>query len=170
MPARVDGWAGPAAVAFSSFLAAVRGALSRSNDGGQLATIVTAGGAVYVVGLLTMAAVTVALVDAGHYRLVTAAQTPNVLGSDDWVPVVVGLALIGLGTGVAGLRTAALPRWLSWMSIVFGILALAGQLGEIAFLAAPVWAILVGVTILRTKAAVEDAADTAHASYSPASS
>jgi succinate dehydrogenase/fumarate reductase cytochrome b subunit len=158
-----------AAVAFTFFLAAVRRALSRSNEGHQLATIVTAGGAVYVVGLLTMAAVTVALVDAGHYRMVTTAQTLNVLGSDDWVPVVVGLSLIGLGAGVAGLRTAALPRWLSWISIVFGIISLAGPLGEIAFLAAPVWAILVGVTILRTKTAGGDAADPARLSYSPAS-
>jgi hypothetical protein len=124
---------------------------------------------VYVVGLLTMAAVTVALVDAGHYRMVTTAQTLNVLGSDDWVPVVVGLSLIGLGAGVAGLRTAALPRWLSWISIVFGIISLAGPLGEIAFLAAPVWAMLVGVTILRTKTAVGDPADPARLSYSPAS-
>ena len=159
-----------AAVAFTFFIAALRHALSRSAHGGGLATIVTAGGAVYVVGLLAMAAVTVALVDAAHYQMNTAAQTLNVLSSDGWLPVVVGLSLIGLGTGVAGLRTATLPKWLAWVSIVFGILSVAGPLGEIAFLAAPVWAILVGITIMRGRNAGATAAEAAPVSYSPANS
>jgi hypothetical protein len=157
-----------AAVAFTFFLASLRHALSHSSDGRHLATIVTAGGAVYVVGLLSMAAVTVALIDASHYQMVAAAQTLNVLNSDGWVPVVVGLSLIGLGTGVAGLRSAALPKWLSWASVGFGLLSLAGPLGAIAFLIAPVWALLVGVTILRGRGASDDGAEPTSVSYSAA--
>ncbi len=63
--------------------------------------------------------------------------------------------------GVAGLRTATLPRWLGWISVAFGLLALAGPLGAVAFLAAPVWAVLAAVTILRARVAGGTPAETA---------
>ncbi len=112
--------------------------------------MVTAGGAVYAVGLLMMATFMLASVDAAHYHLAGTAQTLNLLSNDTWIPVVVGLSLLGLGTGVSALRSATLPKWLGWVSAVFGVLALAGPAGAIAFLIAPVWALVTGIVILRS--------------------
>ena len=89
------------------------------------------------------------------------AQTLNVLSSDMWLPVVVGLALLGLGTGVSALRSATLPTWLGWVSVAFGLLALAGPAGGIAFLVAPAWALVIGIVIMRSSRAAAAPADSA---------
>jgi hypothetical protein len=99
---------------------------------------------------MVMTALTVALVDAANHNLPGPAQTLNVLSSDLWPPVVVGLALLGLGTGVAALRSATLPKWLGWVSVAFGVLALAGPAGGIAFLVAPAWALVIAIVLLRS--------------------
>jgi hypothetical protein len=139
-----------ALVAFAFFLASLRRTLSGTDEGRFLANVVTAGGAVYTAGLMVMTALTVALVDAANHNLPGPAQTLNVLSSDLWPPVVVGLALLGLGTGVAALRSATLPKWLGWVSVAFGVLALAGPAGGIAFLVAPAWALVIAIVLLRS--------------------
>jgi hypothetical protein len=138
-----------AALAFSFFLSSVRRTLSRTVEGRQLSSIVTAGGAIYITGLLLMGALTIALVDCANDKLSSAAQTLNVLSSDAWVPVVVGISILALATGIGALRSAALPRWLAWVSVGLGILAVAGPLGAIAFLVTPVWGIATGIVLLR---------------------
>jgi hypothetical protein len=151
------------AIVFTFFLASVRRSLSRTTEGRQLSTVVTAGGAVYAGGLLLMGALGVALVDAANHHMTAAAQTLNVLSTDDWVPVVAGLSIVALGTGIAALRGATLPRWLAWASIGLGILAVAGPLGGVAFLITPVWTLATGIVLLRISSTDEstEAAETA---------
>jgi hypothetical protein len=144
-----------ATVAFTFFLSSLRHALARTEDGRHLSSVVIGGGAVYVSGLLLMAALSVALVDAGHQNMSGVAQTLNVLSSDSWVPVVAGLAMVALGTGISALRTGALPAWLAWASIGLGVLSLAGPLGGIAFLITPLWALVVGVVLFRARAVAD---------------
>jgi hypothetical protein len=139
-----------AAIAFTFFLSALRRRLEVTVDGRCLSAVVTAGGAIYIVGLLLMCSLTVALVDAAHDRITAAAQTLNVLASDAWVPVVVGLSITALGTGISALRSATLPKWLAWTTVVLGVLAVSGPLGAVAFLIAPVWTLVMGVVLLRS--------------------
>jgi hypothetical protein len=150
-----------AVVALTFFLASLRRTLSATDEGRYLANVVTAGGAVYTVGLMIMTALTVALIDAAKNNMPGTAQTLNVLSSDMWLPVVVGLALLGLGTGVSALRNATLPKWLGWVSVAFGLLALAGPAGGIAFLIAPAWALVIGIVIMRSSRAAATLADPA---------
>ena len=139
-----------AVLAFAFFIASLRRRLAEHADGRDLAPVVTIGAAVLMGGLLLMGALTIALVDAAHYQMTGAAQTLNVLSSDVWVPVVVGLSLGALGTGVSALRSAALPGWLSWASIGLGVLAVAGPLGAVAFLITPLWALATGIVLIRS--------------------
>jgi hypothetical protein len=150
-----------AVVALTFFLASLRRTLSATDEGRYLANVVTAGGAVYAAGLMMMTALTVALIDAAKNNMPGTAQTLNVLSSDMWLPVVVGLALLGLGTGVSALRSATLPKWLGWVSVAFGLLALAGPAGGIAFLVAPAWALVIGIVIMRSSRAAAAPADSA---------
>jgi hypothetical protein len=140
------------AVAFAFFLSSLRRTLSRGNDGYYLAAIVTMGGAVYTSGLLLMGVLGIALIDVADKKVSAAAQTLNVLSSDAWVPVVTGLSMVALATGIAALRSQALPRWLAWASIGLGILAVAGPLGGLAFLVTPAWTLVTGVVLLRSRA------------------
>jgi hypothetical protein len=150
-----------AVVALTFFLASLRRTLSATDEGRYLANVVTAGGAVYATGLMIMTSLTVALVDAANNNMPGTAQTLNVLSSDLWLPVVLGLALLGLGTGVSALRSATLPKWLGWASVAFGLLALAGPAGGIAFLIAPAWALVIGIVIMRSSRAAATLADPA---------
>ena len=139
-----------AVVAFTFFLASLRRTLSGAGEGRHLANVVTAGGAVYAAGVMMMAALTVALVDTAKDNLPGPAQTLNVLSNDLWVPAVAGLAMLGLGTGVAALRSATLPKWLGWASVALGVMALAGPAGAIAFLVSPLWALVTGIVLIRS--------------------
>ena len=96
-----------AAVVLTFFIGSLRRTLSRTNEGRHLASIVTVGGAVYISGLVLTGALNIALIDSAHYGMSTTAQTLNVFSTDAWVPVVVGISILTLGTGVAALRSRA---------------------------------------------------------------
>jgi hypothetical protein len=145
-----------ASVAFVLFASSLRRFLTRSNDSGVLNSAITAGSAVYASGVLFVAMLTIGLVDAAKHSMGGAAQTLNLLSSDDWVPVVAGISMTALATGVLSLRTGALPRWLGWVSIVLGILAIAGPVGGIAFLLFPVWTLVLAAVIIRRASDVAD--------------
>jgi hypothetical protein len=136
-------------VVFLFFLSSLRRALDLSGESRVLSSVVTAGGAVYAAGLLVDALLANALLDAGHYHSVAAASAINVIAANDWAPVVAGLSAVALGTGVAALRGGGLPRWLAWASIVLGVLAVAGPLGEVALWVSPLWSVAVGITLMR---------------------
>ena len=74
------------------------------------------------------------------------------MSQDDFIPFIAGLATLALGTGIAGLRSGALPGWLAWASVGLGILALAGPLGAIAFVITPVWTLALGIVLARRPA------------------
>jgi hypothetical protein len=154
-----------AAVVLTFFIGSLRRTLSRTNEGRHLASIVTVGGAVYISGLVLTGALNIALIDSAHYGMSTTAQTLNVFSNDAWVPVVVGISILTLGTGVAALRSRALPRWLAWASVVLGIMAIAGPLGAIAFLATPLWTLATGIVLLRSPES-EESGDAVHTTAS----
>ena len=80
-----------------------------------------------------------------------AAQALNVLGKDNLATGFfgAGLATLMLFYGIAMLRTRLLPAWLGWVSIVFGILSLAGPLVFLVFTMTAPWAISVSVLLYR---------------------
>jgi hypothetical protein len=145
-----------ASVAFVLFATSLRRFLTRNNDSRLLSSAITAGSAVYATGVLTVAMLTIGLVDAAKHSMGDVAQTLNVLSSDDWVPVVAGISMTALAVGVISLRSRALPRWLGWISIVLGIMAIAGPVGGIAFLLFPVWNVVLAAVILRRGSDVDD--------------
>jgi hypothetical protein len=137
-------------VVFLFFLGPLRRALDLSSESRVLSSVVTAGGAVYAAGLLVDALLANALLDAGHYHSAAAASAINIIAANDWVPVVAGLSAVALGTGVVALRGGGLPRWLAWASIVLGVLAVAGPLGEVALWISPLWSVALGITLMRS--------------------
>jgi hypothetical protein len=113
-----------------------------------LMTVSALGTAVWISGLLLTAALQTAMLDASHHGSAAVIQSVNFLANDDFFPVVIGLSIFALATGVGMLRSRAVPAWLGWITVALGVLAAAGPLGGIAFLVAPVWAIVTGVVLL----------------------
>ena len=51
------------------------------------------------------------------------------LGIDSWLPFMAAAAVLLLSTGLGGLRTAVLPKWLSIVTVVLGVCCLGGPTG-----------------------------------------
>jgi hypothetical protein len=71
------------------------------------------------------------------------------LDSYIWVPFVIAAAVLLVATGLGGIRTAQLPKWLGIVSIVLGVLAVTGPTGIAVFLLMPLWLIVVGALLSR---------------------
>jgi hypothetical protein len=137
-----------AVVALAFFLTALRRRVAgTAGEQDHLSLVLIIGGAIFGGGIVLGAVIQQAVYDAASGNQPGVAVTLNRLGSDDWVPNVVGLAVLGLGTAVAGIRSGRLPRWISIPSLVIGILAIAGPLGEVALILTPLWAVLLSVAL-----------------------
>ncbi len=138
------------AIGFAFFAGVLRNALTSAEARGRnLCSVAGIGTAIYLGGLLLQVVVQFGLVDAAHHRQADVAQTLNYLDQDDFFPTIAGLAIFLLATAAAILRTRALPVWLGWSALVLGVLALAGPLGAIAFLIAPLWTLVTSIVLLR---------------------
>ena len=49
--------------------------------------------------------------------------------------------------GLAVLRSGALPKWLGWSAIVFGVISLAGPIGFFGALGAALWIIIASIML-----------------------
>jgi hypothetical protein len=116
---------------------------------GPLPGAILGGGVAWSVGILFTALTHDALLHASIDGQTAVAPVALVLANEDFVPTVAGIAILCLAAGVAGFLGAAVPRWLGAVALLIGLLAVAGPLGMYAFLAAPVWILIVAVVELR---------------------
>jgi hypothetical protein len=109
-----------------------------------------------------LVALSAALTGLGYLAAASAADK-GVTGAVDaigfladfsWVPWVASAAVMFLAAGLGGLRTAALPKWLSIVSIVLGVLCLTGPTGIAVYLVSPLWMIATGVVLGRRQSRV----------------
>jgi len=139
-----------AAVALLFFVAGLRSALrSRETGEASYSTLVLAGGVVTAVATSCFGwfgLVVVKAVDNGSQASVV--ETVHLFGSYAWLPWTVGAATLLIGAGLGGLRTAALPRALAWVTVAMGVIALTPG-GPLTFLVLPLWLIATGVVLAR---------------------
>jgi len=141
-----------ATVAFMFFNGVLRSTLTRHERiPSWLSSTVFGGGVVYAVGLTVFGITQFALLDAADKNQVQVAQTLNVLDNDNFFPTVVGLAIVLLAVAAAVLGTTprVIPTWLGWVALVLGVVSFLGPLGFIAFLAFPIWTLVVAVVLYR---------------------
>ena len=56
-----------------------------------------------------------------------------------------------LATGIVTVRRPVLPRWLGWVAIVIGVIALAGPLGFVGLILSILWLLVVSIMMLVRK-------------------
>lgn len=83
-------------------------------------------------------------VDVGDESAIRAVATVADAG---FLPLMAAMIAAYAGTGLAGLRTGALPRWLSIASIVVGVMAPLGPLGFVGMLLLPLWILATALTV-----------------------
>jgi hypothetical protein len=138
------------AVALAFFAVAIRQAL-RSGEPGEstYSSAAFAGGIMVAVATSLNAWIMIALVDTLDEKDEATARTLGTLGVDAWLPFMAAAAVLLLSTGLGGLRTAVLPKWLAIVTTVLGVCCLLGPTGFLVWFAMPVWCIAVAVVLMR---------------------
>src|SRR3954454_12624502 len=89
------------------------------------------------------------LVDLDDNKDVASARAIGALGIDSWLPFMASAAVLLLATGLGGLRTGVLPKWLAIVTTVLGVCCLLGPTGFVVWFAMPVWCVVLGVVLMR---------------------
>jgi hypothetical protein len=150
-------------VVMAFFAAGLRQAL-RSGEPGEssYSSVAYAGGLMMAITFGLTAWVTLGMTDAAQNKDAASAQVLGTLGAAGWLPLVASMCVLYLATGLGGLRTAALPRWLSIVTTIMGVACLLGPLGIAVYFLTPLWMIAASVVLLgrarETAAAPREAA------------
>jgi len=129
------------------FAAALRSYLrGRSNEHGLIGLGVS-GMTVLAVGGATLAGINFAATDVPGKISPTAEQALNVLQNDVFLGLLIGAGVFLIGNGLAIVRSVALPRWLGWAAVIFGVVAVT-PIGWISLIfALPLWSLIVSVLL-----------------------
>jgi hypothetical protein len=140
------------AITFAFFAVGIRAAL-RSGEAGEstYSSGALAGGIMVAIVGAVNAWLMLTLVDLVDNKDVTSARAIGALGVDAWLPLMASLAVLLLSTGLGGLRTGVLPKWLGIVTIVLGVCAVGGPTGFVVWFALPVWCVVVGVVLVRSQ-------------------
>jgi len=132
-------------VAFGSYLRTV---LDRAEGSTGILSLIAFGGTViFAVGGAIDATIQFGIIEAVDDLEPAQIQTLQALWDNDWVPLQLGITIFILASGLSIVRHKSLPVWLGWIAIVIGIAGLT-PVGFIAFLAAGLWIIVLGVMLL----------------------
>lgn len=138
------------AVVIAFFATGLRRTL-RSGEAGEstYSTAALAGGVMVAGASIFNAVLILASADAADKGNGAALTTFAYINDFSWLPLIASLAVLYLATGLGGLRTATLPKWLSIVTIVLGAACILGPAGVVAFFATPVWLLIAGILMLR---------------------
>ena len=116
--------------------------LIAEGPGHMLSSVVLAGAAIVAVSAGLDATINIALVEEVDDIDPAATQALSALWSNDFIPFVIGSSVFMLAAGLSIVRHGALPKWLGWVAILFGIVGMT-PVGFVGFLGAGLW---IGVT------------------------
>ena len=138
------------AVLVTFFATGVRRML-RSGEAGEstYSSAALAGGILVASGAIWQAMLGLGSLEAADKHQDAVVTTLAFVGDFAWLPLIAGFAVFYLATGLGGLRTATLPKWLSIVTIVLGVACVLGPTGIAAWFVTPLWLIVVGVLMLR---------------------
>jgi hypothetical protein len=123
-------------VFFGAYLRKVLRAAAPYNE--MLSLVSFAGLVVVGVGFAIDFTISIALSEAADDIDPVAVQSLQALWDNDFVPLVLGVLMFLWATGLAVIRTGALPKWLGYVMILLGVIALT-PIG---------WAAAIGTAIL----------------------
>lgn len=131
------------------FAGSLRSYLRSTGGTDGLGTLVLAGAVLMAAGALGVTGLEYGLAHNLGYFTPETARTLNFISSEMFLPVLAGGFIFAVCAGLAILRGAALPRWLGWVSIVIGVVALVPPVSFAALLALLIWSIVVAVLMYR---------------------
>ncbi|WP_183093391.1 hypothetical protein [Nocardioides stalactiti] len=144
---QIGSYAGMVLVALVLFFGAgLRNALRRSGAT-WTADVVLLGFGALAATFASWGVIDAALWRAVEYGDESAVRALLVLGDVSFLPLMASMIAIYVGSGLAGLSSGSLPKWLAVPSIVIGAIAPLGPLGFVGALLLPIWAVAVALTV-----------------------
>ena len=140
-------------VALVFFAGWLRGYFRRSTAHDGLTVTALAGAALLAAGQTIGAGLSWTLATAAGHLQPAAAQALSAAASDMVLTSAAGWFIFSVATGLAILRSHALPSWLGWLGVVIAIVVVT-QAEFAAFLAFAVWTAIVSVLTWRRSRAV----------------
>ena len=135
-----------AVVFFLFFAGALREHLRGSDRASGLATTGFGGAVLIAVGGASFSGFSFALADVPDKLSPAAAQALNLLSNDFFFPFVTGVAVFAIASGLAITRYALLPRWLGWVALLIGVVAVT-PIGFFSFFALMAWVLVVSILV-----------------------
>ena len=115
-------------------------------DRGMLSLVAFAGAVIIALAAAIDGTISFAIAEAADDIDATQVQTLQALWDNDFVPFALGAQVLWLAVGLSIVRHGALPRWLGWVAIVFGIASLTPA-GFFAFLLGIVWILVASIML-----------------------
>lgn len=144
----VSAFIGVAATVLLVFFGAyLRDVLRAAAGGADLLSLVSFIGIVVVaVGFAVDTTIQLAIAERADDIDPIAVQALQALWDNDFVPIALGVLLFLWATGISVIRTGALPKWIGWIMILLGILALT-PIGFVAFLGTALLILLISILL-----------------------
>lgn len=128
------------------FGAAVRNAI-RGAGGSWFGDVVFLGFGGLAATVASWVVIDVALWKAVDYGDESAIRALVSISDAGFLPLMASMIAIYVGSGLAGLTTGCLPKWLAIASVVVGVIAPLDLLGFVGAVLLPFWAIAVSLTV-----------------------
>jgi hypothetical protein len=136
------------------FAAALRSFLKNRSNGDGLITLGFSGMVIFAVGVFTLLGMLFAATDVPGKITPSAEQALNVLQNDIFFALLAGAGIFLLGNGLAIVAAGALPKWLGWVAVPLGVIAVTPLGWFVAIFALPIWSLIATVLMyLRTRPA-----------------
>ena len=144
----ISAFIGVAALGLLVFFGAyLRNVLRAAAGGTDMLSLVSFIGLVLVaVGVAIDTTISLAIAERADDIDPIAVQSLQALWDNDFVPIALGALIFLWATGISVVRSGALPKWIGWVMIVLGIIALT-PLGFAAFLGAAVLILVISVLL-----------------------
>lgn len=114
--------------------------------GGMLSLVAFAGAVVFALGIAIDSTISFALAETAEDIDPTAVQGLQALWDNDFLPLALGLQVLWFATGLSVILHGALPKWLGWVAIVLGVIAVT-PIGFLAGLLGAIWILIVSVML-----------------------
>ena len=142
--ALVSGIAAIMLVLFASYL---RTYLAAADGGDSTFPNVAFGGAlIMATGASIDGMLSFAMAEAADDIDPTALQAMQAIWDNDFLPFVLGAALLLLGSGISIVRSGALPKWLGWVGILIAVVCMT-PIGFVGFLGGGLWVLATSVML-----------------------
>jgi hypothetical protein len=148
-----------AAFFFVLFTSVIASLLRGAREPDSVTPYVTfGGGIIFAVGATIFAGLTFTAGEIAEDVDVETLRLLNGMEMNMFFTVAVGTAAFLLGAGVGALKSGLLPRWLAWVAVVLGVLAIT-PLGFASFVGLGVWTLIVSVMLfMRARSAPAEGA------------